>query len=140
MIAITEAALIIDEPITTVERNCQHQEPRTEAEVARTRGVPSGHKQRLVLRGKMPPLRSASYMHLRKVRFFSKCGTPNHFKLPVFKRKLGRASFSASYVKIFCCGNSPVEALFAIKMIQDKLIMALMDSGNSFNLLSDTLQ
>ena len=41
MKAITEAALIIDEPIATVERECQHQEARTEAEIGLLRIVPS---------------------------------------------------------------------------------------------------
>ena len=39
--AIPEKALIIDEPIMTVERDCQHQEAKTEAEVGRTRVVRS---------------------------------------------------------------------------------------------------
>ena len=63
-------------------------------------------------------------------------------KLSVFKRELagnGRASFSAGYVKTLRGGNSPVEALFAKIMIKDKLIMALIDSGSSVNIISDTL-
>ena len=63
-------------------------------------------------------------------------------KLSVFKRKLagnGRTSFSAVYVKTFRGGNSPVEAFFAKIMIKDKLIMALIDSGSSVNIISDTL-
>ena len=35
--------------------------------------------------------------------------------------------------------NSPVEALFAKKMIKDKLIMALIDCGSSVNNISNTL-
>ena len=61
--------------------------------------------------------------------------------MPVFKRELaedGRASFSASYVKTLRGGNIPVEALFAKIMIKYKLRMALIDSGSSVNLLSDT--
>ena len=46
IIAITEAALIIDEPITTVERNCQHHEAIREAEIGRTRVEPSSQRQR----------------------------------------------------------------------------------------------
>ena len=46
IIAITEAALIIDEPIATVERNRQHQEAGTEAEIGRTGVVPSSQRQR----------------------------------------------------------------------------------------------
>ena len=63
-------------------------------------------------------------------------------KLSVFKRELAgnrRASFSAGFVKILRGGNSPVEALFAKKMIKDKLIMAFIDSGSSINIVSDTL-
>ena len=65
-----------------------------------------------------------------------------HTKLPVFNWELaedGRVSFSASYAKILRGGNSPVEALFAKKMIQDKLVIALFDCGSSVNLSSDTL-
>ena len=36
-------------------------------------------------------------------------------------------------------GDSPVEALFAKIMIKDKLMKALIESGNSVNLLSDTV-
>ena len=63
-------------------------------------------------------------------------------KLSVFKRELagnGRASFSACYVRTLRGGNRPVEALFVKKMIKDKLIMALIDSGNSVNIIRDTL-
>ena len=63
-------------------------------------------------------------------------------KLSVFKRELAgnsRASFSTGYVKNLGGGNSPVEALFAKKMIKDILIMALIDSGRSVNTISDTL-
>ena len=62
-----------------------------------------------------------------------------HKKLPVIKQESvedGRASVSASYVKFFLGGNSPVEASFAKIMDQDKLIMALNDSGSSVNLVS----
>ena len=63
--------------------------------------------------------------------------------LSVFKRELagnGSASLSTDYVKTLRGGNSPVEALFAKKiMIKDKLIMALIESGSSFNIISDTL-
>ena len=59
IIAITEAALMIDEPIPIVERNRQDQEARTQAETGRTRVVPSSQRQRLVLREKMSLLRSA---------------------------------------------------------------------------------
>ena len=38
-----------------------------------------------------------------------------------------------------CGGKGPVEALFAKIMIEDKLIKALIDSGSSVNLISDTL-
>ena len=61
-------------------------------------------------------------------------------KLPVSKRELaeyGRASFSAGYVKTLRGGNSPVEALFGKIMTKDKLIMALIGSGTSINLLKD---
>ena len=44
-IIVTITALIIDEPITTVERNRKHQEARTEAEIGRTRVVPSRQRQ-----------------------------------------------------------------------------------------------
>ena len=67
---------------------------------------------------------------------------PFQTKLPVFKRELaedGRASFSASYVKSFRGGNSPVEALFAKIIFKNKLTMALINSGSSANFLSDTL-
>ena len=60
-------------------------------------------------------------------------------KLPVFKRELaehGRASFLASCVTLRG-GNSQAEAMFAKIMLKDKLIMALIDSGSSVNLLSD---
>ena len=63
-------------------------------------------------------------------------------KSSVSKRELagnGRASFSACYVKTLRGGNSPGEALFAKKMIKDKLIVALIDSGSSVNIISDTL-
>ena len=63
-------------------------------------------------------------------------------KLSVVKRELagnGRASFSAGYVKTLRGGNSPVEVLFAKNMIKDKLILALIDSGSSVNIISDTL-
>ena len=63
-------------------------------------------------------------------------------KLSLFKREPAgncRASFAACYVKTLRGGNSPVEALFAKIMIKDKLIMALIDSGNSVNIISDTL-
>ena len=62
--------------------------------------------------------------------------------MPVLKRKLvedGGASFSASYIKTLHGGNSPVEALFAKIMIKDTMIMALIDTGSSVLLLSDTL-
>ena len=63
-------------------------------------------------------------------------------KLFVFKRELagnGRASLSACYVKTLRGGNSPVEALFAKIKIKNKFIMALIDSGSSVNIISDTL-
>ena len=82
-------------------------------------------------------------MHLRNARVVLIVGVPIiSNEIPVFKQELaedGRASFSASYVKTLRGGNSPVEALFAIIMIKDKLIKALIDSGSSVNLLSDTL-
>ena len=140
IIAITEAALMIYEPIAIVERNRQDQEARTQAETGRTRVVPSSQRQRLVLREKMSPLRSAKSciygtLWMWESKLFQK-------KLPVFKRALaedGRASFSASYVITLRGGHSPVEALFAKIMIKDKLIMALNDSGSNINFLSDTL-
>ena len=46
IIAITEIALIIDEPITTIELDRQHQEARTEAEIGRTGVVPSSQRWR----------------------------------------------------------------------------------------------
>ena len=61
-------------------------------------------------------------------------------KLPVFKRELaedGKDSISAGCVKILRRGNSPVEVLLAKIMMKDKLIMTLIDSGSSVNLLSD---
>ena len=63
-------------------------------------------------------------------------------KLSVFKRELagnGRASFAACYVKTLRGANSPLEALFAKIMIKNKLIMALIDSGSSVDIISDTL-
>ena len=57
--------------------------------------------------------------------------------LAIFKRELaedGRASFLAGNVKKLLGGSSPVETLFAKIMIQDKLIMALIYSGNNANL------
>ena len=53
-------------------------------------------------------------------------------KLPVFKEiapiaEDGRASFSVRYVKIFPGQNSPVEALFAKLIMNEKLIMALIE-------------
>ena len=41
IIALTEAALIIDKPIATVGRKRQHSEAKTESEIIRTRVVPS---------------------------------------------------------------------------------------------------
>ena len=46
LIAITEAALSIDETITKVERVRQHREVRAEAEKDRTRVVPTSQRQR----------------------------------------------------------------------------------------------
>ena len=46
IIAIAEAKLLIDKPITTVERDCQHQEAKTEALFGRTRNMSSSQKQR----------------------------------------------------------------------------------------------
>ena len=46
LIAIPEAALSIDEPITKVERVRQHLEVRRAAEIHRTRVVPSSRRQR----------------------------------------------------------------------------------------------
>ena len=43
-ISIPEAAPILDEPITTVERDRQNQEARTEAKIDRTRVVSSSQK------------------------------------------------------------------------------------------------
>ena len=63
-------------------------------------------------------------------------------ELSVFKRELAgnrRASFSTGYVKTLRGGNSPVEALFAEIMMKDKLIMALINSGISVYIISDTL-
>ena len=63
-------------------------------------------------------------------------------KLSVFKRELagnGRASFSAGYVKTLRGGNSLVKALFAKIMRKDKLIMALINSGSTVNIISDTV-
>ena len=60
-----------------------------------------------------------------------------------FKRELaedGEASFSARYVKFLRGGNCPVEALFVKKLIEDKLIWALVYSGSSVSLLSDTIK
>ena len=51
----------------------------------------------------------------------------------------GEASFSAGYVKTLRGGKSPVEALFAKIMIKDKLILTLIDSGSSVNIVSDTV-
>ena len=65
IIAIKEAALIIDEPVTTVERDCQHQEARTEAEIGRTRVVPSIQRQSWVLSEKNVVV-SISEMMLRR--------------------------------------------------------------------------
>ena len=46
IIAITETALIIDETITSVERNRQYQEARTETVIGLTRTVPTSQIQR----------------------------------------------------------------------------------------------
>ena len=46
IIAMKEAALIIDKQITIVERNRQHQEAKTEADIGRTRVVRSSQRQR----------------------------------------------------------------------------------------------
>ena len=62
--------------------------------------------------------------------------------LLVFQQELAqddRASFSAGYVKTLRGGNNPVEALTARTMIQNILIMALIDSEKSVDLLSDAL-
>ena len=50
-----------------------------------------------------------------------------------------KASFSAGYVKILRQGNIPVEAFFAKIKIKDKLIMAIIKSGSSVDLISTTL-
>ena len=57
--------------------------------------------------------------------------------LAIFKRELaedGRDSFLVGNVKKLPGGSSPVEALFAKIMIQDKLIMALIYSGSNASL------
>ena len=65
MIAITKAMLITDEPITTVERDRQNKEARTEAEIGRTRFVPSRQRQRYVLIEKNVAVVVGEIMHLR---------------------------------------------------------------------------
>ena len=76
IIAITEAALIIDEPIGTVERDRQHQEARTEAEIGRTRVVPSSQRQRWVLREKNIAVAVSEIMHLRNAGIVLNVGVP----------------------------------------------------------------
>ena len=46
MVAIREAALILDEPITKKERIRQHQKARKEAEIGRKKVVPTSQRQR----------------------------------------------------------------------------------------------
>ena len=61
--------------------------------------------------------------------------------LSVSKHELaedGRALFSAGYVKTLHGRNNPLKALFAKTMIKDKLIMALIGNGSSFDLSIDT--
>ena len=79
IIAITEAALIIDKPIATVGRNRQHSEARRESEIIRTTVVPSSQRQRWVLREKC---RRCGQRNLasKECKNFSECGRQNHFK------------------------------------------------------------
>ena len=68
IIAMAEAPLIVDEPITKVERSCQLQKTRTEAEIDRTRVVPSSQRQQWVLRRKNDAVAVSKNMHLRNAR------------------------------------------------------------------------
>ena len=54
----TRSRASLDEPIKTVERNRQHEEARTEAQVCPTKVVPSSHKQRWVSERQVTPLQS----------------------------------------------------------------------------------
>ena len=73
-IAITEAALIIDEQITTVEFDPQHQEAKTEAAIGRTRVVPSNQRQRWDLRERNDAVGVSEIMHLRIARIVLNLG------------------------------------------------------------------
>ena len=64
IIAKTERAQIIDEPITTVQRNPQHQQTRTEAEIGCTR----------VLRDKNVAAAVSEILHLRIARIVLNVG------------------------------------------------------------------
>ena len=72
IIAMTEAKLIIDEPIFTVE--CEHQEARTEAEISRTRVVLISQRQRRVLRANNVAVSVSKIMHLRNARIVLNAG------------------------------------------------------------------
>ena len=62
---------MIDEPITTVERDCQHKEARAEAEIARTRVVPSSQR---ILRWKNVAVAVSEIVHLRNARIVLNVG------------------------------------------------------------------
>ena len=87
IIAMTETPLIVDDSIKTVEHNCQLQKARTEAEIGRTRVVPSSQRQQCVLRRKNVVVAVREIMHLRNARMVLNVGIQFiSKKMTVFKQ------------------------------------------------------
>ena len=141
-VAITEAALILDEASTTVERDCRHLEAKTEIDI---NGTCRAEQAKPALTFEKENV--AFYVNktcIQRMRKSFRKWKPKSFqiKLSVFKRLTAedaRASFSTGYAKILRGPNIPVDALFAKLKITDTLIKALIDSGISVNLKIFTL-
>ena len=80
IIAITETALIIDEPIATVERDRQHHEARTEAEIGKTRVSVEQSKAAVSFQREQCRRCGQQNCASKECRNCFECWSPNHFK------------------------------------------------------------
>ena len=142
-IAITEAALRVEGRIMTVERDRQHQEARTGAEIGRIRPVLSSKNERRVSRKKISRSAKSCIWGMEELRIVLNVGVPiNSNESARIRTGTNWRWQGFNFIELgtnFAWRNSPVEALLARIMLKNKLIVALTDSGSSVNLLSDTL-
>ena len=142
-VAITEAALILDETSTTVERNCRHLEAKKKEIDINGTCCAEQAKPALTFEKENVAFYVNKTCIQRMHKSFRKWKPKSiQIKLSVFKRLTAedaRASFSTGYAKILRGPNIPVDALFEKLKITDTLIKALIDSGISVNLKIFTL-